>query len=159
MRVAKWFGFLLLASSMMQGQTSGGSKPADAGNLADEVRQLREAFAAQQKQITQQQEQIEQLQQQLSARAMLGSHLQNAVLTSSSTALPVETAGTSGADQGEMEKPKESPLSFRIGGTEFTPGGFIDFENVFRTTNRGGSVGTRFGSIPFSNTVSGHLTE
>lgn len=26
-----------------------------------------------------------------------------------------------------------SPLSFRIGGTEFTPGGFVDFENVFRT--------------------------
>ncbi len=59
----------------------------------------------------------------------------------------------------ETEKPKESPLSFRIGGTDFTPGGFVDFENVFRTTNTGGSTTTAFGSIPFSNTVQGHLTE
>jgi hypothetical protein len=59
----------------------------------------------------------------------------------------------------ETEKPKESPLSFRIGSTDFTPGGFVDFENIFRTTNTGGSTTTAFGAIPFSNTVQGHLTE
>ena len=59
----------------------------------------------------------------------------------------------------ETEKPKESPLSFRIGGTDFTPGGFVDFENVFRTTNTGSNIATGFGAIPFSNTVQGHLTE
>ncbi|HZU30876.1 MAG TPA: hypothetical protein VFB79_07155, partial [Candidatus Angelobacter sp.] len=50
-------------------------------------------------------------------------------------------------------------LSFRIGNTDFTPGGFVDFENVFRTTNTGASITTPFGTIPFSNTVQGHLTE
>jgi hypothetical protein len=60
----------------------------------------------------------------------------------------------------ETEK-KESPLSFRIGGTEFTPGGFVDFENVFRTTNTGGNITTPFGTIPFNNvnTGSGQLSE
>lgn len=58
----------------------------------------------------------------------------------------------------EVER-KESPLSFRIGGMDFTPGGFVEFENVFRTTNSGSIVTTNFGAIPFSNTVQGHLTE
>lgn len=57
------------------------------------------------------------------------------------------------------DEKKESPLSFRIGGTDFTPGGFVDFENVFRTTNTGNVASTSFGAIPFSNTVAGHLTE
>ena len=48
----------------------------------------------------------------------------------------------------ETEQPKSSPLSFRIGGTEFTPGGFVDFENVFRTTNTGGSTTHRFWRDP-----------
>ena len=58
-----------------------------------------------------------------------------------------------------QEQPKASPLSFRIGAAEFTPGGFVDFENVFRTTNTGNVSATGFGAIPFSNTVQGHLTE
>ena len=58
-----------------------------------------------------------------------------------------------------QEQPKGSPLSFRIGAAEFTPGGFVDFENVFRTTNTGNESATSFGVIPFSNTVQGHLTE
>src|SRR5262249_32127885 len=59
----------------------------------------------------------------------------------------------------QPEKPKESPLSFRIGAADFTPGGFVDFENVFRTTNTGNVTATNFGAIPYSNTIAGHLTE
>ncbi len=47
----------------------------------------------------------------------------------------------------------------RIGGTDFTPGGFVDFTNVFRSTNTGSVISTSFGAIPFSNTANGHLTE
>jgi len=53
----------------------------------------------------------------------------------------------------------KSPLSFKIGAADFTPGGFVDFENIFRTTNTGNVAATNFGAIPFSNTVQGHLTE
>src|SRR6266481_1657332 len=73
------------------------------------------------------------------------------------------TAFISGATNAQDREGGQSPLSFRIGGTEFTPGGFVDFENVFRTTNGTGATGnpiaTSFGAIPFSNTVAGHLTE
>jgi hypothetical protein len=58
-----------------------------------------------------------------------------------------------------QERPKESPLSFRIGGADFTPGGFVDFENIFRSTNTGFVTATNFWAIPFSNTAAGHLTE
>src|SRR5579871_5621895 len=42
---------------------------------------------------------------------------------------------------------------------DFTPGGFVELENVFRTTNSGSIVTTNFGTIPFSNTPQGQLTE
>lgn len=52
-----------------------------------------------------------------------------------------------------------SPLSVKIGGAQFTPGGFLDLTSVFRTTNVGSGIGTSFGSIPFSNTPAGQLSE
>jgi hypothetical protein len=59
----------------------------------------------------------------------------------------------------EVEKPKESPLSFHIGGAEFTPGGFVDLTAFWRNTNPGTGYGTNFFSIPFHNTIPGQLTE
>ena len=52
--------------------------------------------------------------------------------------------------QAEASKPKPSPLSFQIGDAELTPGGFMDFTTVFRSTNLGSGVATAFGSIPYS---------
>ena len=46
----------------------------------------------------------------------------------------------------------KSPLSFKIGSAEFTPGGFLDFTNIYRSTNVGSGIATTFGSIPYSNT-------
>jgi len=45
-----------------------------------------------------------------------------------------------------------SPLSFSIGDAQFTPGGFMDLTEYFRTTNTTSTIGTSFGSIPFSVT-------
>jgi hypothetical protein len=45
----------------------------------------------------------------------------------------------------------KSPLSFKIGSAEFTPGGFLDLTTFFRSTNVGSGIATAFGSIPFSN--------
>jgi hypothetical protein len=47
--------------------------------------------------------------------------------SAASTCIP----GTAHAQQTER---RESPLSFRIGGAEFTPGGFVDFDNIFRSS-------------------------
>src|SRR5580704_14635227 len=47
-----------------------------------------------------------------------------------------------------------SPLSFKIGDAQFTPGGFMDFTGVYRTESTGAGIGSGFNSIPFINTAS-----
>jgi hypothetical protein len=145
--------FVVLASGLAMGQTTAtNSGSAGTGSVADELKALREAINQQQKQISQQQQQIQTLEQQLENKTSGTPHVADASMRTVAT--PVKATVVQ-----ETEKAKESPLSFRIGSTDFTPGGFVDFENVFRTTNTGGSTTTSFGAIPFSNTVQGHLTE
>ena len=50
-----------------------------------------------------------------------------------------------------------APLSFRIGGAEFEPGGFMDFSTVWRYTDIGSGVATAFASVPFGNTPAGRM--
>jgi hypothetical protein len=150
------------------------SSTAEAGNTnIDELTKLRQTMADQQKsiaeqqksiadqqgQIAAQQREIERLRQQLGAQpqdssAQTPPQFVNATLNTSASSMP-----RSASDAPAQERPKESPLSFRIGGADFTPGGFVDFENIFRTTNTGNAATSSFGVIPFSNTVAGHLTE
>ncbi|HXB20363.1 MAG TPA: hypothetical protein VNV88_03220 [Candidatus Solibacter sp.] len=157
-------GFLLMASGLALGQTSApNTAPADSKSM-NELKALREAIAAQQQQLAQQRQKLNELREQVAARQQAASanssstapRLVDATLHSSSSA--TSTGPVPGAPVQE-ETTKESPLSFRIGGADFTPGGFIDFENVFRTTNTGNTSATNFGTIPYSNTVAGHLTE
>jgi hypothetical protein len=162
MRLLQKVSFVVLASGLALGQaTATNSGSAGTGSVADELKALREAISQQQQQISQQQQQmskqqqqIQTLEQQLENKTSGTPHVADASMRTAPVPVPVNTTVTQ-----EVEKPKSSPLSFRIGGTEFTPGGFVDFENVFRTTNTGGSTTTAFGTIPFSNTVQGHLTE
>jgi len=66
------------------------------------------------------------------------------------------------AAQGISRGPNESksPLSFKIGSADFTPGGFLDFTTFYRSTNVGSGIATAFGSIPFSNQLpQGRLSE
>jgi hypothetical protein len=154
MRLFEKMCFVVLASGLALGQaTASNSGSAGSGSVADELRALREAISEQQKQIAQQQQQIQDLQQQLQGQTPGTPHVADAALHA---AAPVTVAATVVQ---ETEKPKESPLSFRIGGAEFTPGGFVDFENIFRSTNTGGASATNFGGIPFNNIAAGHLTE
>jgi len=143
----------VLAGGVALAQSGGsGVGQASTSSISDELKALHEAVTAQQQQIAQQQQQIQNLQQQLQVKTSGTPHVADAALHTS----PAPAAATTVQ---ETEKPKESPLSFRIGGTEFTPGGFVDFENVFRSTNTANNIATNFGLIPFSNTVQGHLTE
>ena len=57
-------------------------------------------------------------------------------------------------------KSQESPLgSVRLGDAVLELGGFVDLENIFRTTNTQSNIATAFGAIPYSNTPQGHVTE
>jgi hypothetical protein len=156
----RWLGklcFLVLVPGLVMAQTSTpttGSTPTT--SVADELKALREAMAQQQQQIAQQQQRIDALQKQLETKTAGTPHVEDATLR---TNAPTDTVAAVASDTQEPEKTKESPLSFRIGGAEFTPGGFVDFENVFRSTNTGNVTATNFWAIPYSNTVAGHLTE
>jgi hypothetical protein len=134
----------------------------DVKKLLDAVTAQQKALADQQKQISDQQQEIERLKQQLSTQIQAVSangtetspRMVNATLTT-----PSVTGANATASDMAAEEAKEGPLSFKIGAAEFTPGGFVDFENVFRSTNTTNIAATNFGNIPFSNTVAGHLTE
>jgi uncharacterized coiled-coil protein SlyX len=152
MKGLRRLGFLVLASGMALAQAN----PPSNSNVADELKALREAIAAQQQQISQQQQQIQDLKQALNDKNSGTPHIAEATLRTAPAAPALVPAA---AVQAAKEAPKESPLSFRIGGTDFTPGGFVDFINIFRTTNTGSAVSTGFNAIPFSNTAAGHLTE
>ena len=137
------YGFVLLfASGLMVGQDAPNN---DDSHIANQIKTLEDAVAGQQ-------QQIEALRQELAARkqAEAAPHLANASLA---------TGGVSTNLVQETEKPKDSPLSFRIGGADFTPGGFVDFTSVFRSTNTGSVISTGFGGIPFANSANAHLTE
>lgn len=144
MKLLKTMLVLFLASSLVLGQSTAGNNTSSEDRIANQIKTLQDA-------ISSQQQQIEALRQELATQKQSESapHLANAALTTSSPAAAFQ----------ESEKPKDSPLSFRIGGTDFTPGGFVDFQNIFRTVNTGNVIGTNFGAIPFSNTAAGHLTE
>ena len=181
MRFLTLMGLLFLAATALQGQDDGKS------SIASELNQLRDAVAEQQKQMAEQQKQIREQQKLVSEQqqqiireqqeieklrlrlegrvneASTGANatpqLMNAALTTAPRAGDAaDPASPTDAPVQEVER-KESPLSFRIGGMDFTPGGFFEAENVFRTTNSGSIVSTSFGAIPFSNTVQGHSTE
>lgn len=158
-----WFSALLLSGTLLAqtGTAAKDTPPADqapATVTAEQVKALQDALAAQQKQIDQQQQQIEALRRQLTdSSSSTTAHVTDASLhtTGDMAAAPARAVVSDGAE----DMPKESPLSFRIGGADFTPGGFVDFENVFRTTNLGSGIVTSFGALPYNNTIQGHLTE
>jgi len=177
MRLLEKMCFVVLASGLALGQaTAPNSGSAGSGSVSDELKALREAISQQQQQIAQQQQQIQTLQQKLQDEATTSSsvhpveaepqqpvvagkpHVANASLNTT----PVSATAT----MTQETQQKESPLSFRIGGTEFTPGGFVDFENVFRTTNSGGvsaraasCTSTKSGSSASATAASARATE
>ena len=172
MRLLQTLCFFGMICSFGFGQTTSADAGVGNTNVLDEINKLRQTMADQQKSIAEQQKsiadqqgqiaaqqlEIEKLRKQLGGQSQNGSaqtpQLVNATLnTSASNSVPRS------ASDAAQDRPKESPLSFRIGGADFTPGGFVDFENIFRTTNTGNAATTSFAVIPFSNTAAGHLTE
>jgi hypothetical protein len=103
-----------------------------------DVDTLRQQIAAQQKQI-------EDLQRSLEAQQKMLERLTAtpAVAPTAPEAKPAEGAKVS------------APLSFKIGDSEWTPGGFMDLTNIYRSDNLGSGIGTSFSGAPFGNTAAG----
>jgi hypothetical protein len=52
-----------------------------------------------------------------------------------------------------------SPLAIHVGDADLLFGGFIDATAIRRDVNTGSGLGTSFGTIPFGNTVQGHMND
>jgi len=171
MRLAKRLGLIVLMSSLAFAQTNTTNDAASTSNVAEQLKKLQDAMAEQQKQITQQQQQLQKQQQEMETLRQqlatqqnvsakpgdVSAHVVNASLHNTTANNPTAQPASDAPPQ--EDQPKESPLSFRIGGAQFTPGGFMDFTSIFRSTNTGNPGGTNFFAIPFNNQVQGHLTE
>lgn len=161
---------LLVAPCLIWAQASPQKLDASPNDSAAELRALREALLQTQRQVASQQEEIESLNQRLNAKQPASVSRQGeapqvigASLTSSIPRPGESYAGAKLADRPvaeDKEKEDESRLSsFKLGDAVLTPGGFVDLENIFRTTNTQSNIATNFAAIPFSNTAQGHLTE
>jgi len=134
---------------------------------ADDITRLREQIAAQQKQLDQQRQALESAQKALvTAQAAIDSQqklLDHLVAVRSAPAAaatqPIATPPAAPPAEANANGRDLSPLSFRIGGAEFAPGGFMDFSTVWRSTNIGSGVATSFAAVPFSNTAAGRMQE
>jgi len=97
----------------------------------------------------------------LSGTAEDAPRLQNAVLAMRGgmpVGHPMAVAQRTAPDaKPAADKPAE--LFLRIGNARLTPGGFIDFTTIYRSTNVGSLLATSFQSIPYNNTVQGGLSE
>jgi hypothetical protein len=79
-----------------------------------------------------------------------------AVLPASTPVIPAAVVTAKPPVQSQDPPP---PLQFKIGDATITPIGFMDLTNTWRSSNSGTSLQTNFGSIPYNNTLAGHLTE
>src|SRR5262252_3554625 len=52
-----------------------------------------------------------------------------------------------------------SPLAIHVGDADLLFGGFLDATSIRRDANTGSGLGTSFGTIPFGNTVQGHMND
>ncbi len=59
----------------------------------------------------------------------------------------------------KLQAENPSPLGISIGNTTFTPLGFVDFTWFGRSTNVGSGLGTNFGGIPYNTAAAAHLSE
>jgi len=171
--ICVFFAFLLLPGTMPA--QARGQEPSSAGNmnLAAEVNALREALQETQKQVADQQREIETLKAQpksgqATSSANRLSPMEGETSPPNSASPSLQPASAYSATiiaqqpiQQNQEKAKsEEPLgSIKIGDAILTLGGFVDFENIFRTTNTQSNIATNFGGIPYNNTAQGRVTE
>ena len=160
---------LLIAPGLIWAQTSTPRPDSSPTNSAADLRALREALSQTQRRVALQQEEIESLNQRLSVIPRASVRAQGEVtqgidvIRTRSVVQSRNIEVTNVADRPvaqDEEQDSQSPLaSFKVGDALLTFGGFVDLENIFRSTNTQSNTATNFAAIPFSNSAQGHLTE
>jgi uncharacterized coiled-coil protein SlyX len=125
----------------------------------NDITKLREQIAAQQKQLDEQKKALEAAQQALDAQQKALDRLAGAQgAPAPAAATPFAPTPAPSADVDARGR-AFSPLSFHIGGADFTPSGFMDFSTAWRSTTIGSGVATSFASVPMGNTAAGRMQE
>jgi hypothetical protein len=132
--------------------------------IESELQELRSLVEEQRAELRAQQLRMESLEEKFHATPSEPVNMPVAASPVNSAAAPAEPIGAgprtlaaaTPAQDAKEEKP--SPLYFKIGAAEFYPLGFMDMTSITRTTQLGG-IGSSFGSIAYSNTVAGRLSE
>jgi hypothetical protein len=171
---------LLLVPGLVYGQTA--AHPADSStntsDIGSQLDALREALSRTQQQVAAQQQEIQVLKSQLKGgqSGSTGAALIPAVAVvqpnppASPNPIPsdsspethnaiVNSAERPANQQSQQDDQRASLGSIKLGDAVLTPGGFVDFENIFRTTNTQSNIATNFAGIPFSNTPQGRVSE
>ena len=167
---------LLMVPGLAYGQSA--AKPADSSantsDVATQLDALREALLRTQQQLAAQQQEIQVLKTEL--KSGQSGTAGGALITAAEVVRPnptppsanpsdvspeihpdVVSSVTRSADQQADQKPAAG--SIKLGDATLTPGGFVDFENIYRTTNTQSNIATNFAAIPFSNTAQGNVSE
>ena len=166
-----FLAFLLLPGAVLAQDS--GQEPDSSANkhdLAAEVKALREALTQTQKQLAAQQQRDRNVEGAIEDRS--GPRLRTSYHNGRRTERmirphpPVPPARylrqqiSAAATQQGRKKTGSAPLGvFKFGDAVLTLGGFVDLENIFRTTNTQSNIATAFASIPYSNTPQGNITE
>ncbi|MDR3736374.1 MAG: hypothetical protein P4L10_12655 [Acidobacteriaceae bacterium] len=162
----------LLATSFIPAFAQNPAAPAtsdSAQSVQQSLQELKQLIQQQSLQIQQQQKEIDDLRQ---TQHPAAAPAPAASLPAPATApLPVSSSSQQqpapASVQGGTRNPsgipygyeQESPLFLKLGNATFTPGGWIDFTSIYRTTDVGSGFTTALATIPFNNTVQGGLSE
>jgi hypothetical protein len=166
----------LLLPCVARSQASGASpgSTANDANLAAEIKSLREALLQTQKQMASQQHEIDALKAQSKnaevSRAASESPASSSDVAKANSALrTIEVAGIAPSAKVEPQLPtqrqpqnkqEQTPLgSFKFGDAILELGGFVDLENIYRTTNTQSNIATNLGGFPYNNTPQGNVSE
>src|SRR3954470_4413262 len=161
----------LRAAGTPQSEASSSSQAPAAAN-SEILQELRERIAKQEEQIKRLQQAVDEQRTMLdkalaASEPTAGSQTATAADRSANEPVSIVPAlnvarphGLVPARAGQnLQSSNPSPLGIRIGGTTFTPLGFVDFTWFGRSTNVGSGLGTNFGAIPFNNSTAAHLSE
>jgi len=127
----------------------------------DQIQALQNALHEQQQQINRLRDELQQrdasfrqVEQQLDQLQLQASHSSEAQLQNA-----VAHIGSAAAEPVEATPVQEGPKTIPFRGVQITPGGFLAANGVFRSDNANSDVGDSFGSLPFSGSANGRLSE
>ncbi len=102
----------------------------------------------------------------LAATAAFAAQPKSADATGSSTASsnpadaqPSATGPSQDPNVNGNAKSADAPLFFKLGSAKITPGGYIDFTTIYRTTDSGNGLTTSLASLPYNSSQAGSLSE